>query len=219
MNEEEKKYYKKREAEYKKWAQEYEKAKTYDEIKYILKKKDYGWPDEKQSIEKLKKFGKDKNVELAVARFCDTREIREKLFFSSKNKQTKLACLEAEDYRPLWLHYLEVDKRYSKFLKVATDEELYAYFTNKNFDHFFIEHILDREKPYDKITEKKYRNIIIILENNPFTKKEPDLDDFNEYDAEGNYQSHDGYGFYLAQKTFEKFKKELAKIKKLRNLE
>ena len=27
MNEEEKKYYKKREAEYKKWAQEYEKAK------------------------------------------------------------------------------------------------------------------------------------------------------------------------------------------------
>ena len=216
MNEEDKK----RIAEYKKWAQEFEKAKTVDEITYVLKKNKFGWSDEKQATEKLKKFGKDKNIELAIARHCYDKEVREKLFFSSKNRQTKLACLEAEDIYngPLWLNYIRINKNYLKFLKEANDEELYIYFTNKSFDLKLIENVLNREKPYDKIAEKKYRNIIIILENNSNTKNEPERENYRDPVENSTYE-FDEWSLWQDEQTFEKFKKELAKIKKLRNLE
>lgn len=201
--------------EFEKWHQEFNKAKNADEIIDVLSKNKTGScfniknPAGKKAIDKLLKFGKDKNVELAIAKYYPDTELREKLFFNSKNRKTKLACLEAESWLPLWQSLIgSDDKKYPKFLKEANDEELYAYFTNKNFDIIRIEKIINREKPYDKIAEKKYRNIILILEDNPNTKKEPDMTDYEE-----------GFDFYTNSKAYELFQKELTKVKKLNNLE
>ena len=56
-----------------------------------------------------------------------------------------------------------------------------------------------------------YRNIILILENNPNTKTEPEM----KNDSTG----YSGMVWALNSSVYEKFKKELVKIKKLKNLE
>ena len=72
-----------------------------------------------------------------------------------------------------------------------------------------LDFLLEKKGPYNKISEKQYRNIILILEDNPNTKKEPAIFD---------YGSDDGYGWYSDGKTYKAFWELLKEIKKLRNL-
>ena len=84
----------------------------------------------------------------------------------------------------------------------------------------FIERVLEKKWPYNKISEKLFRNIILILEDNPNTQVDPNnlLENykFQGLDMKDDY---DGYGQYTDQKIFKAYKKELTIIKKLRNLE
>ena len=67
----------------------------------------------------------------------------------------------------------------------------------------------DESSLFTKISDKLYRNIILILEDNPNVHKEPQMDDYPD----------DGWGFHTHGKTFKKFHQELKLIKKMRNLE
>jgi hypothetical protein len=134
-------------------------------------------PEGKKGLNKLNKFKKDKIVQLAIVKYWADRELCEEIFFKSKDKLIRLAFLENEQdvSIPYWHKYIsEPQKSILKFLKQASDDELYAYFTNKIFNLLKIEYIVNRNNtidptyannPYNKISEKMYRNIILILDN------------------------------------------------------
>ena len=210
-----------------KWSEKFFKAKTAYEISQILSENRTGYtfskrhPEGKKGLNKLNKFKKDKIVQLAIVKYWADRELCEEIFFKSKDKLIRLAFLENEQtFDPYWHSLSEPQKSILKFLKQASDDELYAYFTNKIFNLLKIEYIVNRNNtidptyannPYNKISEKMYRNIILILENNPNTKTEPEM----KNDSTG----YSGMVWALNSSVYEKFKKELVKIKKLKNLE
>ena len=211
-----------------KWYEKFLKAKTAYEISQVLSENLTAYtfsdrhPEGIKGLNKLNKFKKDKIVQLAIVKYWADSELCEKIFFKSKDKIIRLAFLENERISiPYWHKYLAgPQKSILKFLKKASDDELYAYFTNKRFDLGKIDYILNRNNtidakyannPYNKISEKMYRNIILILENNPNTKTEPEM----KYDSTG----YSGMVWALNSSVYEKFKKELVKIKKLKNLE
>ena len=99
-----------------------------------------------------------------------------------------------------------------QFLKKASNEELYSYFTNSAVDLNSLQEFFERDEDetslFTNISDKLYRNIVLIIEDNPNVHKEPDLADYE-----------DGYRFYIDGKTFKKFHQELKIIKKIRSLE
>ena len=205
---------KKQHEEFDKWFKTFMDAKTAYEISIVLSKNKTGstfnenHPEGKKALNKLNKFKKDKIVQQALVKYWPGTDLCDEIFFSSKDKLIRLAYLESERWNAHWHSFLGPDKKFSKFLNAATDEELYVYFTNKNFKLLNFEYLLDRVKPYDKISEKMYRNIIMILEDNPNQKKEPNSLDYD-----------DGMLWHSDLRAYEKFQKELIKIKKLKNLE
>ena len=171
----------------------------------------------KKILKKIKTT-KDKNIQMCVALYIGDRDITQNLYFKTKDEKIRIACLEKEKMGPIWQDYdAPIEKDFYRFLKTSSDRELYAYFTNKNFRLTYVGFVLDKKKPYNKISEKLYRNIILILENNPHTQVDPDnlIENYRIPTAE----EYDGWGQYEDQKTFKAYKKELSLIKKLRNLE
>ena len=200
------------------------KAKNSTEFCEVLKehyKTGYGFggtiPGSKEILKKIKTT-KDKNIQMCLALYSGDKDLTENLYFKTKDEKIRIACLEKENTAPLWQDYDGVnDKGFFRFLKTSSDRELYAYYTNKRFKLTYVEFILDKIKPYDKISEKLYRNIVLILENNPNTQIDPDnlIENYRIPTAE----EYDGWGQYEDQKTFKAYKKELSLVKKLRNLE
>jgi len=166
-------------------------------------------PQAKKVVSKLVNH-KSRLVQLALAEFYPGNNITEKLFLKSKDKEIRMACIKKqEEWLPLWHSLLEPEKGFIKFLKKADDRELYTYFTKKYFRLHLIQYILEKKWPYNKISERIYRNIILILEDNPNTEKKPTIFD---------YGSDDGYGWFSDDKTYKAFWELLKEIKKLRNL-
>ena len=176
-------------------------------------------PGSKEILKKIKNT-KDKNIQMCIALYYKNDDVTKKLYFQTKDEKIRIACLEKVSFQPLWQCISKgPEKEFHKFLKTSSDKELYAYFTNENFHlSFHIQNILDKKRPYDKISEKSYRNIILILEDNPHTQVDPN-DLYEEYVRENTAEGFDGWLQYDDQKTFKAYKKELNLIKKLRNLE
>ena len=167
----------------------------------------------KKVVDKLLNH-KNKIVKLAVAEFYNDDEVTEDIFFKSKDKDIRIACLKKDFTFPLFIGLGFFGSKtqeaiFNKFIKQANDKELYAYFTNKYFRLSYISSLLEKESAFKKISKKKYEKIILILEHNPNLQKKPDLN---------NYSAEDGYGWYSDDRTYEKFHKELNILKKLRSL-
>ena len=71
-----------------------------------------------------------------------------------------------------------------------------AFFSHSSYNEHFIDQFLDKSKPYNLISEKKYTEIIGYLEKNPNTKEK----------SHGDFASDDGMGWYENQKLAEKFR-------------
>jgi hypothetical protein len=201
------------------------KAKNSQEFCEAFKercKMGYGFGDIPGSKEILKKIKntKDKNIQMCIALYYKDADVTENLYFKTKDEKIRIACLEKKSSFPLWQDFLDIKKDFFKFLKTSTDKEFYSYFINKNFKLTYIERILNKEWPYNKISEKLYRNIILILEDNPNTQVDPDnLTEKYKIEVPDIKDDYDGWGQYTDQKIFKAYKKELNLIKKLRNLE
>ena len=162
---------------------------------------------------------KNKIVQIALVKFYPGSELAERFLLESKDKELRKECLKKKvSFGPLFsVLGLYKKKDIIQFLKKASDEELYIYFTRDNINLMTVKQIFERDEDkhsmFVKISDKLYRNIVLILEDNPNMHKEPDsLSD--EYDFEWG-----GMSCYEDKKTYEKFHKELKIIKKLRNLE
>ena len=176
-------------------------------------------PGSKEILKKIKNT-KDKNIQMCIALYYKDEDVTEKLYFKTKDEKIRIACLEKESYSPLWQDIEDIKKDFFKFLKTSTDKELYSYFINKKFKLMYIERVLEKKWPYNKISEKLYRNIILILEDNPNTQVDPDnLTENYKIQVPDIKDDYDGWGQYTDQKIFKAYKKELNLIKKLRNLE
>jgi hypothetical protein len=201
------------------------KAKNSQEFCEAFKercKMGYGFGDIPGSKEILKKIKntKDKNIQMCIALYYKDADVTENLYFKTKDEKIRIACLEKKSSFPLWQDFLDIKKDFFKFLKTSTDKEFYSYFINKNFKLTYIERILNKDWPYNKISEKLYRNIILILEDNPNTQVDPDnLTEKYKIEVPDIKDDYDGWGQYTDQKIFKAYKKELNLIKKLRNLE
>jgi hypothetical protein len=161
-----------------------EKNKFYFELK------------DKIIIKLLKK--KDKLIHLALAKFSYNCDIPNYLYETSKNQGIRLAAITNENrFISMYCHLggnYNVKKMHL-FLKNASSKELEVFFSFKKFSEFLIETFLDKKPPFDKISKKKYIEILNYLDKNP-NIKEKDMKDF------GN----DGYYWHTNQKVSEKFK-------------
>jgi len=194
-----------------------DKASNDELISYFEEKKEKGFLNEmyhpkiKEIHTKISK-NKNKGVQLAIIKYGPDDKLREKYLLNGGDKKIRLFLLEQDRWSVLFLGIF-ADKNpddFIKFIKKVDDRELYVYFTNKNIRWSHLDALLAHKGSFKKITEKLYRNIILILEDNPNFLKEPDMN---------SYQNDDGYSWYLDKKSYKKFQIELKLIKKLRNLE
>lgn len=162
---------------------------------------------------------KSKDVRLALIKYYPGKELAERFLLESKDKELRKECLKKKiRFGPLFsLLGIYQKKDIIRFLQKASDEELYIYFTRDDVNLMTVKPIFERDEykhsMFAKISDKLYRNIVLILEDNPNMFKEPNsLSD--EYDFEMG-----GMSWYEDKKTYEKFHQELKIIKKLRNLE
>ena len=161
---------------------------------------------------------KNRNVKLALIKYYPDSELAERFLLESSDKQLREECLKKKSvFGPLFYSIGGYDKEFLQFLKKASNEELYKYFTSDNVKLNHIRQIFERDEYkhniFAKISDKLYRNIVLILEDNPNMHKEPDYLS-EEYDFEGG-----GMSCFEDKKTYEKFHKDLNIIKKMRSLE
>lgn len=165
---------------------------------------------------------KNKSVKIALIKYYggyDGEELAEKFLLESKDKELRKECLNKETSLgyPLFYKIGGYNEKLIQFLEQASNEELYLYFTNKNIKLHTVRELFEREEDklsfFNKISDKLYRNIVLILEDNPNMHKDPDLlsDEYNFEEA--------GWSWYEDNKTFKKFHQDLKIIKKIRNLE
>ena len=157
---------------------------------------------------------KNKNVKLALIKYYPDSELAERFLLESSDEELRKECLNKKPYfGPLFYRLGGYDKKFIQFLKKASNKELYIYFTSITVDLNSLSELFERDEDesslFTKISDKLYRNIILILEDNPKVHKEPQMDDYPD----------DGWGLYTHGKTFKKFHQELKLIKKMRNLE
>ena len=156
---------------------------------------------------------KNKNVKLALIKYYPDSQLAERFLLESSDKELREECLKKKAFfGPLFYKIGGYKEEFVQFLNKASNEELYSYFTNPAVDlnslRDFFERDEDETSLFTSISDKLYRNIVLILEDNPNVHKEPDLADYE-----------DGWGLYTDGKTFKKFHQELKLIKKMRSLE
>ena len=155
---------------------------------------------------------KNKNVKLALIKYYPDSELAERFLLESSDKELREECLKKKAFfGPLFYRIGGYKEDFVQFLKKASNKELYSYFTNASVDlnslRDFFERDEDESSLFNSISDKLYRNIV-LLEDNPNVHKEPDSADYE-----------DGWGWYTDGKTFKKFHQELRLIKKMRSLE
>ena len=166
---------------------------------------------------------KNKSVKIALIKYYpgyDGEKLAEKFLLESRNKEIRKECLNKETPfgTPLFYTIGGYNEKFIQFLKKASNEELYLYFTNKNIKLHNVRELFkrgeDKLSSFNKISDKLYRNIVLILEDNPNMHKEPDLfsDEYRSEYAPGQLWVEDN-------ETFEKFHQDLKITKKIRNLE
>jgi len=173
------------------------RASPVDIYKYFETKNEIYLKLKDKIIQKLLKK-KDKIINLALAEFCHDKDIVEYLYAKSNDLSVKLAAINnTKNWWPIFCTLFGNDeKKFAPFLKKAKSEELEAFFSHPNYSEHFINQFLDKSKPYNLISEKKYTEIISYLEKNPNTKEKS----YNDFDSD------DGWGWYQNQKLAEKFR-------------
>ena len=156
---------------------------------------------------------KNKNVKLALIKYYPDSQLAERFLLESSDKELREECLKKKAFfGPLFYRIGGYKEEFLQFLKKASNEELYSYYTNVAVDlnslRDFFERDEDETSLFTSISDKLYRNIVLILEDNPNVHKEPNSADYE-----------DGWGWYTDGKTFKKFHQELKLIKKMRSLE
>lgn len=155
----------------------------------------------------------NKNVKLALIKYYPDSELAERFLLESSDKELREECLKKKAFfGPLFYRIGGYKEEFVQFLKKASNKELYSYFTNASVDLNSLRDFFERDKDesslFTSISDKLYRNIVLILEDNPNVHKEPNSADYE-----------DGWGWYTDGKTFKKFHQELRLIKKMRSLE
>ena len=161
---------------------------------------------------------KNKIVQIALVKFYPGSELAERFLLESSDEELRKECLKKKAlFGPLFHRIGGYDKKFIQFIKKATNKELYLYYTHPAVDlnslRDFFQRDEDEDNLFTKISDKLYRNIVLILEDNQNLQTRPNsLSD--EYDYEMG-----GMSWYEDKKTYEKFHQELDMIKKIRNLE
>ena len=170
---------------------------------YFEEKNEFYFDLKSKTIQNLLKK-KDKLINLALAKFSFDSDVANYLYETSKDESIKLAAINNEKrLKPMYCTFggMYDEKKIDLFIKNASFKELEAFFSSKKYNEYLIESFLDKKPPYDKISQKKYIQILEYLEKNP-NIKEKDMKDFE-----------DGWGWYTNQRVSKKFK-----FVKLKNL-
>ena len=173
-----------------------DKANPEEIYKYFEKKNEFYFKLSDKIINKLLKK-KDKLINLALAKFSFDTDIPNYFYETSKDESIKLAAISNERrISPMYCFMggMYDEKKLHLFLQNASLKELEIFFSGARYNEFHIEAFLDKKPPYDKITNKKYIQILNYLEKNP-NIKEKTMQDFE-----------DGWGWYANKRISEKFK-------------
>lgn len=189
-----------------------QQKKTPDQIySYFKNNKIYNFkenkPDGKRLFDKLFK-SKNNIIKLALAEFYPSIEVKEKIFFGTKNKTVRLACLRHKNVTDLMFSYwLEpVTKSRIKFISTASEVELFSYFTHRFFYLNDIKDFVEKKSLYKKIKEKKYNQILKIIRSNPHLSKRPEPFDNELFKM-------DGLAYYDATSSYDSFFEKFNKLK------